>query len=127
MMENIKIKGLTKLFNTLVIPTVNNLTDETGFKIHSIVVEGSHILEDEKWYEISVEVSRDELDSVYDGVAHLMLNAFEYMADAYVLEIKFYNFETKYYYNFRRFDLDGDRISNNEAIELIEKADDDGQ
>jgi len=130
MEENYKLKGLTKLFDKLVIPTVNKVSDESGFEIKSIEVKGEYTLEDENYYEIRVEVSfRDYIafDMMFKGTSYIILNAFEYMGNDYTLEINYYNFKTKSLLDSWSMVLSGDRITNSEAIELIEKADDDGQ
>jgi hypothetical protein len=127
MEENYKLKGLTKLFTKLVIPTVNKVSDESGFKIQSIEVEEEYTSKDENYYEIKVEISfRDyiNLDMIFMGTSYIMLNAFEYMGNNYSLEIKFYNFKTKSLLDSWSMVLSGDRITNSEAIEMIKKASD---
>jgi hypothetical protein len=127
MEENYKINALNKLFNKLVISTVNKASDESGFKIQSIEVEGEYTSEDENYYEIRVEVSfRDYtlFDMMFKGTSYIMLNAFEYMGNDYSLEIKFYNFKTKSLLDSWSMVLSGDRITNSEAIEIIKKASD---
>jgi len=127
MEENYKLKALTKLFTKLVIPIVNEVSDESGFKIQSIEAEEEYTSEDENYYEIRVEVSfRDYtvFDMMFKGTSFIMLNAFEYMGNDYSLEIKFYNFKTKSLLDSWSMVLSGDRITNSEAIEIIKKASD---
>jgi len=127
MEDNYKLKGLTKLFTKLVIPTVNKVSDESGFEIKSIEVEEEYTSKDENYYEIKVEISfRDyiNLDMIFMGTSYIMLNAFEYMGNNYSLEIKFYNFKTKSLLDSWSMVLSGDRITNSEAIEMIKKASD---
>jgi hypothetical protein len=127
MEENYKINALNKLFTKLVIPTVNKVSDESGFEIKSIEVEEEYTSEDENYYEIRVEVSfRDYIvfDMMFKGTSNLILNAFEYMGNDYSLEIKFYNFKTKSLLDSWSMILSGDRITNSKAIEIIKKASD---
>ncbi len=127
-MENYKLKGLTKLFTKLVIPTVNKVSDESGFEIKSIEVKGEYTsAEGEGYYEIRVEVSFGDyiaFDMMFKGTSYIILNAFEYMGNDYTLEIKFYNFKTKSLLDSWSMVLSGDRITNSEAIEIIKKASD---
>jgi hypothetical protein len=127
MEENYKINALNKLFDKLVIPTVNKVSDESGFEIKSIEVEEEYTSEDENYYEIRVEVSfRDYIvfDMMFKGTSYIILNAFEYMGNDYTLEIKFYNFKTKSLLDSWSMVLSGDRLTNSEAIEVIKKAND---
>ena len=126
MEENYKLKALTKLFTKLVIPTVNKISDESGFEINSIEAVKEHVSVDEKWYDINVEVSfRDHIESYYnkydmfDGISHIILNAFEYMGDDHILSINLYNFKTKRMIDSWSMTLNGERISNSEALNLI--------
>jgi hypothetical protein len=127
MEENYKINALNKLFDKLVIPTVNKVSNESGFEIKSIEVEFEYTSEDENYYEIRVDVSfRDYIafDMIFKGTSNLILNAFEYMGNDYTLEIKFYNFKTESLLDSWSMILSGDRITNSEAIEIIKKASD---
>ena len=127
MEENYKINALNKLFDKLVIPTVNKVSNESGFEIKSIEVEFEYTSEDENYYEIRVDVSfRDYMafDMIFKGTSNLILNAFEYMGNDYTLEIKFYNFKTESLLDSWSMILSGDRITNSEAIEMIKNAND---
>jgi hypothetical protein len=127
MEENYKINALNKLFDKLVIPTVNKVSNESGFEIKSIEVEFEYTSEDENYYEIRVDVSfRDYIafDMIFKGTSNLILNAFEYMGNDYTLEIKFYNFKTESLLDSWSMVLSGDRLTNSEAIEVIKKAND---
>ena len=127
MEENYKINALNKLFDKLVIPTVNKVSNESGFEIKSIEVEFEYTSEDENYYEIRVDVSfRDYMafDMIFKGTSNLILNAFEYMGNDYTLEIKFYNFKTESLLDSWSMILSGDRLTNSEAIEVIKKAND---
>jgi len=128
MEENYKLKGLTKLFTKLVIPTVNKVSDESGFEIKSIEVEGEYTPGNgQGYYKIRVEVSfRDYIvfDMMFMGTSFIILNAFEYMGNDYSLEINYYNFKTKSLLDSWSMILSGDRITNSEAIEIIKKASD---
>ncbi len=126
MEENYKLKALTKLFTKLVIPTVNKISDESGFEINSIEAVKEHVSVDEKWYEIKVEVSfRDHIESYYnksdifDGTSFIILNAFEYMSDDHILAIKIYDFKTKKSLGSWSMILSGERMSNSEALKII--------
>jgi hypothetical protein len=125
MEENYKINALNKLFTKLVIPTVNKVSDDTGVEIKSIEVVREYGY-DEKHYEIKVEVSfRDHIESYYyihemfDGISHIILNAFEYMGDGHILSINLYDFKTKRIIDSWSMVLSGDRITNSEALNLI--------
>lgn len=126
MEENYKLKALTKLFTKLVIPIVNKLTDDTRFEIKSIEAEDEYVSEDESYYTVRVEVSfHDHIESYYniydifDGILHIILNAFEYMANDHTLVINIYNFKSKKKLNFCSMSLDGERMSNSEALKII--------
>ena len=126
MEENYKLKALTKLSTKLVIPIVNKLTDDTGFEINSIEAEDEYVSEDESYYTVRVEVSfHDHIESYYniydifEGISHIILNAFEYMANDHTLVINIYNFKSKKKLNFWSMSLDGERMSNSEALKII--------
>ena len=126
MEENYKLKALTKLFTKLVIPIVNKLTDDTRFEIKSIEAEDEYVSEDESYYTVRVEVSfHDHIESYYniydifEGISHIILNAFEYMANDHTLVINIYNFKSKKKLNFWSMSLDGERMSNSEALKII--------
>lgn len=94
MEQNSKTKSLTKLFNMLVIPKVNELEPITGHKIVNIEVRESEnddyiVIVNSSYEKEMVDTGDFSNDNFYVGMSHLFLNTFVYVVPHGTLYVEY--------------------------------------